>query len=161
MLEGTMDKLLAKYTAHVEPVKVWKVTTENGNCRNCIFNQRTHEVERMFGYKCNKRNLTAQGWKLDELFIAVNFDSWRCDTDTRFSYKPGKLKFKREKKQPKRPAVKKADGITPLQAALRARNEEIKALHAAGISVKDITLIMSLHRCTVHRILKNKQKNQL
>lgn len=134
MLEVTMEKILEKYTAHVGPVNVWKVTTENGNCRNCIFNQRTRDAERMVGYKCNKRNLTSNGYKLDELFIAVNFDSWRCETDTRFSYKPGRY--------------------DTTAKARKARKEEILAKYAIGMSVKEISEEMGLKYNTVHSILK-------
>lgn len=148
MMTTSMERMLAKYTAHVEPVKVWKVTTTSGNCRNCIFNQRSHDEDGVVGYKCNKRNLTANGWKLDELFTAQNFEDWRCDTDTSFSYKPGKLKIKREKKE---------NGMTPMQEARKARNEEVIAKFADGMSIEEIAADMSLKRSTVYKILKNKQ----
>lgn len=137
MMTTSMERMLAKYTAHVEPVKVWKVTTTSGNCRNCIFNQRSHDEDGGMGYACNKRNLTAQGWKLDGLFIAVNFDSWRCDTDTRFSYKPGRYDTAAKSRQ--------------------ARNEVIFTKYAIGMSVKEISEEMSLKYNTVYSILKRKK----
>lgn len=135
MMTTYMERELSKYTNHEDPVKVWKVTSTSGTCRSCIFHQTHHDNWETIGYACNKRNLTANGWKLDELFAAQNFEDWRCDGDTRFSYRTGTLKVNSENKPRKK------------------RNIEIMAMRDAGMTIKDIAKKMHIAQSTVHGII--------
>lgn len=151
----TMEQVLAKYTGHDQPVNVWKVTSARCDCHGCIFRQSiTHESDRV-GFSCNKRNLTANGYRLDELFTAVNFHDWRCDGDTRFSFRPGSLVERAADGERKSHSghVKKVDGLTPLQKYMVDRDMEIMRMRAEGVSVADIAGIMHLSTRTIYDII--------
>lgn len=154
MNNSTMGNLLRQYTKGA-PRKVWKVTTECPGCIGCIFYVSDRKKAELgeFAYKCNRRNLTLRGYKLDELFVPQNFEDWRCG-DSQFRYRPLSDKSKLDAARLARRAAKKE--------ARRVRNEAIIDLYERGVTWVEICARVKTSTYTVSVVIKeyNKSKNQ-
>lgn len=151
MNKSTMGNLLKEYTEG-EPRKVWKVETENPSCLGCIFYVPEHKkaVLGEFAYKCNRRNLTMRGYKLNELFVPMNFEDWRCG-ESQFRFRP-----LREKSNAARLAKRAAK-----KEARRVRNEAIIDLYLRGVIWVEICARLQTSMTTVARVIREyNTKNQ-
>lgn len=154
MNNSTMGNLLRQYTDG-EPRKVWKVSAENPGCVGCIFyvSERKKAELGEFAYKCNLRNLTMRGYKLDELFIPMNFEDWRCG-ESQFRFRPLRERI---------PVVDEARRarIAAKKEARRVRNEAIIDLHLRGFANYEICARLQTSTTTVSVVIKEyKSKNQ-
>lgn len=155
MNNSTMGNLFRKYTEGA-PRKVWKVSAECPGCLGCIFYVPERKKAELgeFAYKCNRRNLTMRGYNLNELFVPMNFEDWRCG-ESQFRFKPlmeKKLSTEDEARLARRAA--KAE-------ARRVRNEAIIDMYLRGLSTSEICA--SLHTspftvCTVRKEYNETQK---
>ena len=154
MNNSTMEILLRKYTKGA-PRKVWKVTTECTGCLGCIFyvSERKKAELGEFAYKCNRRNLTLRGYNLNELFVPMNFEDWRCG-DSQFRYRPLSDKSKLDAARLARIAAKKE--------ARRVRNEAIIDLYERGVKWVEICARLKTSKATVFIVIKkyNETKKQ-
>lgn len=155
MNNSTMDNLLRQYTEG-EPRKVWKVSAECPGCLGCIFYVPERKKAELgeFAYKCNRRNLTMRGYKLNELFIPQNFEDWRCGV-SQFRFRPLReknLSTEEEARLAKRAAKKEAR---------RARNEAIIDLYERGVTWVEICARVKTSMYTVSVVIKEfKTKKQ-
>lgn len=154
MNKSTMGNLLREYTEG-EPRKVWKVETENPSCLGCIFYvpERKMAVLGEFAYKCNRRDLTMRGYKLNDLFIPMNFNDWRC----------GELQFRYRPLREKSPVIDEARLAkrAAKREARRARNEAIIDLYERGFAKNEICTRLHTSRTTVFVVIKEyNTKNQ-
>lgn len=154
MNKSTMDILLRQYTDGA-PRKVWKVTTECPGCFGCIFyvSERKKAELGEFAYKCNRRNLTMRGYNLNELFVPMNFEDWRCGV-SQFRFRPLREKRPVDEARLARIAAKKE--------ARRVRNEAIIDLHERGFANYEICARLHASTTTVSVVIKEykKSKNQ-
>ncbi len=153
MNNSTMGNLLRQYTEG-EPRKVWKVATECPGCIGCIFcvPERKKAELGEFAYKCNRRNLTMRGYKLNELFIPMNFEEWRCG-ESQFRFRPLRDKSQLDEARRARIAAKKE--------ARRVRNEAIIDLYLRGLTWVEICARLHTSTQTVSVVIKEfKTKNQ-
>lgn len=151
MTKSTMGNLLKEYTEGA-PRKVWKVATDAQGCNGCIFHVCESKKAELgeFAYKCNKRNLTTNGYKLDELFIPQNFEDWRCGV-SRFRFEP--LREAVDEARLARIAAKKE--------ARRVRNEAIIDLYERGVTWVEICARVKTSMHTVSVVIKKyKTKKQ-
>ena len=156
MNNSTMGNLLRKYTKGA-PHKVWKVATECPGCLGCIFyvSERKKAELGEFAYKCNRRNLTLHGYSLNELFVPMNFEDWRCGV-SQFRFAP-----LREKK----PSAEEEERLARRAAkkeARRVRNEAIIDLHLRGLANYEICARLKTSKTTVSVVIKeyNETKKQ-
>ena len=154
MNNSTMDNLLRKYTAGA-PRKVWKVPAETPSCSGCIFYVPERKKAELgeFAYKCNRRNITMRGYKLNELFVPMNFEDWRCGV-SQFRFRPLQKRI---------PVVDEARlaRIAAKKEARRVRNEAIIDLHLRGLANYEICARLQTSKTTVSVVIKEyKSKNQ-
>ena len=156
MNKSTMDNLFRKYTKGA-PRKVWKVATENPGCLWCIFyvSERKKAELGEFAYKCNRRNLTMHGYKLNDLFVPMNFDDWRCGV-SQFRFAPLK------EKKPSAEEEERLARIAAKKEARRVRNEAIIDLHERGFANYEICARLHTSTTTVSVVIKeyNETKKQ-
>lgn len=154
MNKSTMEILLRKYTEG-KPRKVWKVDAECPGCLGCIFyvSERKKAELGEFAYKCNRRNLTMRGYSLNELFVPMNFEDWRCGV-SQFRFAPLREKRPVDEARLARIAAKKE--------ARRVRNAAIIDLHERGFANYEICARLHTSTTTVSVVIKeyNKSKNQ-
>lgn len=153
MNNSTMGNLLRQYTDG-EPRKVWKVAAECPGCLGCIFcvPERKKAELGEFAYKCNRRNLTLRGYNLNELFIPMNFEDWRCG-ESQFRYRPLREKSPVD--------VARLARIAAKEEARRLRNEAIIDLHLRGVKWVEICARVKTSSNTVSAVIKEyKSKNQ-
>ena len=156
MNKSTMDNLFRKYTKGA-PRKVWKVATECPGCLGCIFyvSERKKAELGEFAYKCNRRNLTMRGYSLNDLFVPMNFDDWRCGV-SQFRFAPLK------EKKPSAEEEERLARIAAKKEARRVRNEAIIDLHLRGLTTREICANLHVSTTTVSVVIKeyNETKNQ-
>jgi len=155
MNKSTMGNLLRKYTEGA-PRKVWKVAAECPGCIGCIFYVPDRKKAELgeFAYKCNRRNLTMRGYKLNELFVPMNFEDWRCGV-SQFRFAPLK-----EKKPSAEEEARRAR-IAAKKEARRMRNEAIIDLHERGFANYEICARLDTSRTTVSVVIQEyKTKKQ-
>lgn len=156
MNKSTLDNLLRQYTKGA-PRKVWKVATECTGCSGCIFyvSERKKAELGEFAYKCNRRNLTMRGYSLNELFVPMSFEDWRCGV-SQFRFAP-----LREKKPSPEDEARRAR-IAAKKEARRVRNEAIIDLRLRGFANYEICARLHTSTTTVYVVIKeyNKSKNQ-
>ena len=156
MNNSTMGNLLRQYTEGAHR-KVWKVTTECPGCLGCIFYvpERKKAVLDEFAYKCNRRNLTMRGYKLNELFVPQNFEDWRCGV-SQFRFAPMK------EKKPSHEDAARLARIAAKKEARRVRNEAIIDLHERGFANYEICARLQTSTTTVSVVIKeyNETKKQ-
>jgi len=155
MNKNTMGNLLRKYTKGA-PRKVWKVAAECPGCIGCIFYVPDRKKAELgeFAYKCNRRNLTMRGYKLNELFVPMNFEDWRCGV-SQFRFAPLK-----EKKPSAEEEARRAR-IAAKKEARRMRNEAIIDLHERGFANYEICARLDTSRTTVSVVIQEyKTKKQ-
>lgn len=156
MNNSTMGNLLRQYTEGA-PRKVWKVAAECPGCLGCIFYvpERKKAVLDEFAYKCNRRNLTMLGYKLNDLFVPMNFEDWRCG-DSQFRFAP-----LRKKKSPAADEARLARRAAKAEAR-RVRNEAIIDLHQRGLTTAEICARLHVSPFTVCTVRKeyNETKKQ-
>ena len=154
MNNSTMGNLLRQYTEGA-PRKVWKVATECPGCLGCIFyvSERKKAELGEFAYKCNRRNLTMRGYSLNDLFVPMNFEDWRCGV-CQFRFAPLREKRPVDEARLARIAAKKE--------ARRVRNEAIIDLYERGLTWVEICARVKTSTTTVSVVIKeyNKSKNQ-
>lgn len=154
MNKSTMGNLLRQYTKGAQR-KVWKVATEYPGCLGCIFYVPERKKAELgeFAYKCNRRNLTLSGYSLNELFVPMNFEDWRCGV-SQFRFAPLRDKRPVEEARRARIAAKKE--------ARRVRNEAIIDLYKRGVTWVEICARLHTSTTTVSAVIKeyNKSKNQ-
>lgn len=153
MNNSTMGNLLRQYTKGA-PRKVWKVDAECHGCCGCIFYVPERKKAELgeFAYKCNRRNLTMRGYKLNELFVPMNFEDWRCGV-SQFRFAPLREKRPVDEARRARIAAKKE--------ARRMRNEAIIDLYERGVSWVEICARLHTSTYTVSVVIKEyKTKNQ-
>lgn len=153
MNNSTMGNLFRKYTEG-EPRKVWKVSAESPGCLGCIFYVSECKKAELgeFAYKCNRRNLTMRGYKLNELFIPMNFEDWRCG-ESQFRFRPLREKSPVDEARLARRAAKKE--------ARRVRNEAIIDLYLRGVKWVEICARLKTSTYTVSVVIKEfKTKKQ-
>lgn len=150
-----MGNLLRKYTKGA-PRKVWKVDAECPGCLGCIFYVPDRKKAELgeFAYKCNRRNLTLRGYNLNELFVPMNFEDWRCGV-SQFRFRPlkeKKLSAVDEARLARRAAKKEAR---------RVRNEAIIDLYKRGVTWVEICARLHVSTQTVSVVIKEfKTKKQ-
>lgn len=154
MNNSTMGNLLRQYTEGA-PRKVWKVAAECPGCCGCIFYVPERKKAELgeFAYKCNRRNLTMRGYKLNELFIPMNFEDWRCG-ESQFRFRPLQKRI---------PVVDEARlaRIAAQKEARRVRNEAIIDLHMRGLANYEICARLQTSTTTVSVVIKEyKTKKQ-
>lgn len=154
MNNSTMGNLLRQYTEGA-PRKVWKVATECPGCLGCIFyvpERKKSELDE-FAYKCNRRNLTMRGYSLNDLFVPMNFEDWRCGV-SQFRFRPLREKAPVDEARLARRAAKKE--------ARRVRNEAIIDLHLRGLANYEICARLQTSKTTVSVVIKeyNETKKQ-
>lgn len=156
MNRSTMGVLLRQYTK-CAPRKVWKVETDAQGCNGCIFHVSERKKAELgeFAYKCNRRNLTMRGYKLDELFIPQNFEDWRCGV-SQFRFAPLRKKELSEEEE-----ARLAKRAAKREARL-ARNEAIIDLYLSGFANYEICARVHTSMYTVSTVIKeyNNTKNQ-
>lgn len=148
MNNSTMGNLLRQYTEG-EPRKVWKVSAECPGCLGCIFYVPERKKAELgeFAYKCNRRNLTMRGYKLNELFIPMNFDDWRCG-ESQFRFRP-----LREKKLSTEDEARRA--------RIAAKKEAIIDLYERGVTWVEICARLKTSMYTISVVIKEyKSKKQ-
>ena len=165
MNKSTMDNLLRKYTKGA-PRKVWKVATECHGCLGCIFYVPDRKKAELgeFAYKCNRRNLTLRGYNLNELFVPMNFEDWRCGV-SQFRFAPLREKRPVDEARLARIAAKKEARrarIAAKKEARRVRNDAIIDLHLRGFANYEICARLQTSKTTVSVVIKeyNETKNQ-
>ena len=149
-----MGNLLRQYTEGA-PRKVWKVAAECPGCCGCIFYVPERKKAELgeFAYKCNRRNLTMRGYKLNELFIPMNFEDWRCG-ESQFRFRPLQKRI---------PVVDEARlaRIAAQKEARMVRNEAIIDLHLRGLANYEICARLQTSKTTVYVVIKEyKTKKQ-
>lgn len=154
MNNSTMGNLLRQYTEGA-PRKVWKVAAECPGCLGCIFYVPERKKAELgeFAYKCNRRNLTMRGYKLNELFVPMNFEDWRCG-ESQFRFRPLRKRI---------PVVDEARlaRIAAQKEARRVRNEAIIDLHLRGLANYEICARLQTSKTTVYVVIKEyKTKKQ-
>ena len=156
MNKSTMGILLRKYTKGA-PRKVWKVAAECPGCLGCIFYVPERKKAELgeFAYKCNRRNLTMRGYKLNELFIPMNFEDWRCGV-SQFRFAP--LKEKKPSTEDEARLARRA----AKKEARRVRNEAIIDLYERGLANYEICARLQTSKTTVSVVIKeyNETKKQ-
>lgn len=149
-----MGNLLRQYTEGA-PQKVWKVATECPGCLGCVFyvSERKKAELGEFAYKCNRRNLTMRGYRLNELFVPMNFDDWRCGV-SQFRFAPLREKRPVDEARMARIAAKKE--------ARMVRNEAIIDLYERGVARVEICARLHTSTTTVFVVIKeyNETKNK-
>ena len=153
MNNSTMGNMFRQYTEG-EPRKVWKVSAESPGCLGCIFYVPERKKAELgeFAYKCNRQNLTMRGYKLNELFIPMNFEDWRCG-ESQFRYRPLREKAPVDEARLARISAKKE--------ARRVRNEAIIDLHLRGLANYEICARLHTSATTVFVVIQEyKSKNQ-
>lgn len=149
-----MGNLLRQYTEGA-PRKVWKVAAECHGCCGCIFYVPERKKAELgeFAYKCNRRNLTMRGYKLNELFVPMNFEDWRCG-ESQFRFRPLQKRI---------PVVDEARlaRIAAQKEARMVRNEAIIDLHLRGLANYEICALLQTSKTTVYVVIKEyKTKKQ-
>lgn len=154
MNKSTMGILIRKYTKGA-PRKVWKVDAEYPGCLRCIFYVPERKKAELgeFAYKCNRRNLTMRGYKLDELFIPMNFEDWRCGV-SQFRFAPLK-----EKKPSAEEEARLARRAAKAEAR-RVRNEAIIDLYERGFANYEICARLQTSNTTVSVVIKEYNKTK-
>lgn len=153
MNNSTMGNLFRKYTEGA-PRKVWKVSAECPGCLGCIFYVPERKKAELgeFAYKCNRRNLTMRGYNLNELFVPMNFEDWRCG-ESQFRFRPLMQKSPVDEARLARRAAK--------AEARRVRNEAIIDLYERGLANCEICARLHTSKTTVSVVIKEyKTKNQ-
>ena len=148
MNNSTMGNLLRQYTQGA-PRKVWKVATECPGCLGCIFyvSERKKAELGEFAYKCNRRNLTMRGYSLNDLFVPMNFEDWRCGV-SQFRFAP--LKEKTTSAEEEERLARRAAKIE----ARRVRNEAIIDLYERGFANYEICARLHTSKTTVSVVIK-------
>lgn len=152
MNKSTMGNLLRQYTKGA-PRKVWKVDAECPGCLGCIFYvpERKKADLGEFAYKCNRRNLTMRGYNLNDLFVPMNFDDWRCGV-SQFRFAPLREKRPVDEARLARIAAKKE--------ARRVRNEAIIDLYERGVTWVEICARVKTSMYTVSVVIKEYKQNK-
>jgi len=154
MNKSTMGNLLRQYT-ECAPRKVWKVDAECPGCIGCIFYVPERKKAELgeFAYKCNRRNLTMRGYILNELFVPMNFEDWRCG-GSQFRFAPLKAKKPSTEEEARRARrAAKAE-------ARRVRNEAIIDLHLRGFANYEICARLHTSTTTTSVVIKEYKESK-